>query len=126
MFLLAVFAGSALILAALGLYAVTSYLVSQGSREFGIRIALGATSSRIICTVMARSFLLVAAGLVIGTGAAIALTRFMSSLLFGVDATDKVTFASVAALLMVIAMLAVLVPALRATRVDPVVSLRQE
>ena len=126
MLLLAVFAASALALAALGLYAVTSYLVSQCSREFGIRIALGATSSRIIYTVMVRSFLLVAAGLVIGTGAAIALTRFMSSLLFGVDATDGVTFASVAALLIVISMLAVLVPALRATRVDPVVSLRYE
>lgn len=88
MFLLTVFAGSALALAALGLYAVTSYLVSQCSREFGIRIALGATSSRIIGTIMARSFVLVAAGLVIGTGAAMALTRFMSSLLFGIDATD--------------------------------------
>ena len=126
MFLLAVFAGSALALAALGLYAVTSYLVSQCSREFGIRIALGATSFRIIGTIMARSFVLVAAGLVIGTGAAMALTRFMSSLLFGIDATDGVTFASAAMLLVAISMLAVLVPALRATRVNPVVLLRYE
>ena len=126
MFLLTVFAGSALTLAALGLYAVTSYLVSQCSREFGIRIALGATSSRVMSTVMARSFVLVTAGLVLGTGFAMALTRFMSSLLFGIDATDGVTFASVATLLIAISMLAVLVPALRATRVDPVVSLRYE
>jgi putative ABC transport system permease protein len=125
-FLLAVFAASALALAALGLYAVTSYLVSQCSREFGIRIALGATSFRIIGTILARSFVLVAAGLVIGTVAAMALTRFMSSLLFGIDATDGVTFASVATLLVAISMLAVFVPALRATRVDPVVSLRYE
>jgi predicted permease len=126
MFLLAVFSASALALAALGLYAVTSYSVSQCSREFGIRIALGATSSRIIGTIMVRSFVLVAAGLLIGTGAALALTRFMSSLLFGIDATDGVTFASVDTLLVTISMLAVLVPALRATRVDPVVSLRYE
>lgn len=125
-FLLTAFAGSALGLAALGLYAVTSYLVSQCSREFGIRIALGAAPFRIVRTIMARSFVLVAAGLVIGTGAAMALTRFMSSLLFGIDATDAVTFASVDALLIAISMLAVLVPALRATRVDPVISLRYE
>ena len=105
---------------------MTSYLVSQCSREFGIRIALGATSSRIIGTIMARSFVLVVAGLVIGTGVAMALTRFMSSLLFGIDATDGVTFASVATLLVAVSMLAVLVPALRATRVNPVVSLRYE
>ncbi|MEO8594368.1 MAG: ABC transporter permease [Candidatus Solibacter sp.] len=126
MFLLAVFAGAALALATLGLYAVTSYLVGQCAREIGIQIALGATSYRIIRTIMARSLILVAAGLGIGTGAAMALTRFMSSLLFGIDATDGVTFASVATLLVAISMLAVLVPALRATRVDPSVSLRYE
>jgi putative ABC transport system permease protein len=126
MFLLVVFAASALALAALGHYAVTSYLVSQCSREFGIRIALGATSLRIIGTIMAHSLVLVAVGLVIGTSSAMLLTRFMSSLLFGIDATDGATFASVAALLIAISMFAVLVPALRATRVDPVVSLRCE
>jgi ABC-type antimicrobial peptide transport system permease subunit len=89
-------------------------------------MALGATSFDIISRILARGFVLVATGLVIGTCAAMALTRFMSSLLFGIDATDGATFASVAALLTAISMLAVLVPALRATRVDPVVSLRYE
>ncbi len=127
MFLLTVFAGSALALAALGLYAVTSYLVSQCSREFGIRIALGATSFRIIGTIMARSFVLVAAGLVVGTGAASWVLRDSCRVCCsGLMRPMGVTFASVAILLVAITTLAVLVPALRATRVDPVVALRYE
>lgn len=126
MFLLAVFAGLALALCTFGLYALTSYLVSQCFREFGIRIALGATSSRIIGTIVARSLVLVGAGLVIGACAAMSLTRLMSSLLFDIGATDGTTFAAVAALLIAVSMIAALVPALRATRVNPAVSLRHE
>jgi putative ABC transport system permease protein len=126
MLLLALFAACAFALAAFGLYAVTTHLVGQCSREFGIRIALGATTSRILGTVMARGLVLAAVGLVIGTGLSIGLTRFMTSLLFGIEATDQTTFLLVATLLLVTSILAVVPPALRASRVDPVVSLRYE
>ena len=126
MLLLAVFAGSALFLAAVGIYAVTSYVVGHSTRECGIRMALGATQQRIIGMVLVRGLRLVAVGLIIGTAVAMSLTQFMSTLLFGIESTDVITFVSVAILLVAISMLGVLVPAVRATRVDPAVSLRCE
>ena len=126
MLLLALFATCALTLAAFGLYAVTTHLAGQCSREFGIRIALGATTSRILGTVIARGLILATVGMAIGSGISIALTRFMTSLLFGIAVNDQTTFVSVATLLLVTSTLAVVPPALRASRVDPAVSLRYE
>jgi putative ABC transport system permease protein len=125
-FLMALFAGVAALLAAVGLYGVMAYLVGQRTHEIGIRLALGAQRRDILRLIVGHGLALTAVGLVVGLAGALALTRFMTTLLFGVTPTDGFTFASVALLLTTVALLACLVPARRAARVDPMVALRYE
>ena len=124
--LLGVFAGVALVMAVLGVFGVLSYVVTQRTRELGIRIALGASNGAVQRTVMARGFALVGAGLLLGLIGAYALTRFMATLLYGVTPTDPLTFVGVGAVLVVAAGVASYLPARRATRVDPIIALRAE
>jgi len=124
--LLAVFASLALALAAIGIYGVTSYLVSEQTHEIGVRMALGAQPSDVSRLVLGHGARLAGIGIIGGTAASLALTRLLSSLLFGVSATDPLTFAGVAILLILVALAACYVPARRAMRVDPVVALRCE
>jgi predicted permease len=124
MLLLAVFAGIALVLATIGIYGVMAYLVNQGNRELGIRIALGATPRNILNLVVKQGMALAVAGVTIGLAAAFLLTRLIQSLLFGVNATDPLTFVGIAVLLAAVALLACYVPARRAARIDPLISLR--
>jgi predicted permease len=124
--LIGVFSIFALTLACLGIYGVIAYLVTQRYKEIGIRIALGATRGNILKLILARTFKLTAAGILAGLIAAFFLSRFLSSILFGVTAHDSLTFIAVPACLIVIALLAGYLPARRATRVDPVTSLRYE
>jgi predicted permease len=124
--LLAVFAGVALVMAGLGVFGVLSFLVAQRTRELGIRVALGAAPSAVRRMVVGRGLGLVAAGLAIGVVGAVALTRLMASLLYGVTATDPLTYGGVAAVLLAIGALASYLPAQRATRVDPIIALRAE
>jgi putative ABC transport system permease protein len=124
--LLSAFAGIALFLAALGIYGVLSYFVSQRSRELGIRLALGAKRSALFALVIGQGIRPVVAGAVIGLAGAMALTSVMQTLLFGVQALDPPTYAMALALLGTIAITACAVPALRATQVDPLVALRDE
>ena len=126
MMLLAGFAGVALLLAALGIYGVISYTVSQRTRELGIRIALGATRQKVVGLVLGRGLVLTAVGVTVGLVAAFWLTRILASLLFGIGALDVVTYATVAVVLVGVAALASWVPARRAARVDPVVAMRVE
>ena len=126
MTLLSAFAVLALVLASIGLYGVLSYAVTQRSREIGLRIALGASSRRVLGMVVGRGLALTGAGLALGLALAAAGTRAMQSMLYGVEALDPSTFAAVAALLCAIATLACWIPARRATRVDPISVLREE
>jgi putative ABC transport system permease protein len=114
----------ALILAMSGLYAVIAYVVSQSSREYGIRIALGATRMAVVGLVTGRALRLVAAGMVLGAAAAAGLSRLIASLLFGVRPGDPVTYGLVALLLAGVAAAAVALPVIRAMRVDPTACLR--
>jgi hypothetical protein len=125
-YLLGSFAALALILAAVGLYSVLAYLVTQRTREIGIRMALGARHTHVLRLVMSHGGKLTAAGLVLGVGGALALTRFMKSLLFGVTTKDPATFAGVVVMLAVVALAACYIPARRAMRVEPMVALRDE
>ena len=124
--LLGAFAAFALLLAAVGIYGVMSYLVTQSTHDIGLRVALGAQPGNILGLVVRQGMELAAIGILAGLAGAAALTRVMASLLFGVSATDAVTFGAVAALLAAVAFAATVIPARRATRVDPMVALREE
>jgi len=124
MLLLGVFASVALALATIGIYSVMAYLVDQGTRELGIRIALGASSRHILSLVLLQGVALAFSGVTIGLASAFLLTRLIRSLLFGVEATDPTTFAGISLLLAMITLLASYIPAQRAARIDPLISLR--
>jgi len=126
MLLLAAFAGLALLLAAVGIYSVMSYSVSRRTHEIGIRISLGAKTTDVLLLVLRQGLLLAATGSAIGILGALILSRLMATLLYGVRPIDAITFASVAGLLMIIALAACCIPARRAMRVDPMVALRYE
>ncbi|HWF47883.1 MAG TPA: FtsX-like permease family protein, partial [Bryobacteraceae bacterium] len=124
--LLGLFSVLALVLAAIGIYGVISYAVAQRTHEIGIRLALGAQSKDVVRMILAQGATITGAGVVIGIIAALGLTRLMSKLLFAVSAADPSTFAAVAIMLMLIAMLACYIPARRTLRVDPMIALRDE
>jgi putative ABC transport system permease protein len=124
--LISTFSILALLLAAIGIYGVLAYAVAERTREIGIRMALGAKKSDITFMLLKRTLLLVMAGVAIGGCGALALTRVLSKFLFEVKPTDPATFLAVAAILAVTGIVAGLLPARRATRVDPVVALRWE
>ncbi len=124
--MLGAFALFALLLAIVGVYGVLSHLVTQGSHDIGVRMALGAERSRILSMVLLQGMELTGAGVAIGLVGAVLLTRVMSSLLFGVSARDLATFSVVPLVLLVTAVVASYIPARRATRLDPVTALRDE
>jgi putative ABC transport system permease protein len=124
--LVAAFSGIALLLAGIGIFGVIAYSVAQRTHEIGLRAALGASRGRLMSLVMRHAAILTFAGLALGIAGAIGGTRFMSSLLFGVQPNDIVSMAVAALLLAVVALLAAWIPARRAARVDPLVALRAE
>jgi ABC-type antimicrobial peptide transport system permease subunit len=124
MMLLGVFASVALALATIGIYGVMAYLVNQGTRELGIRIALGASPRNILSLVVRQGLVLAFSGVAIGLAAAFLLVRLIRSLLFGVEVTDPLTFVGISLLLAMITLLACYIPAQRAARIDPMISLR--
>lgn len=126
MVMLGAFAAFALLLAVIGVFGVLSHLVTQSTHDIGLRMALGAERRRIVTMVVWQGLELTAAGVVVGVLGAVALTRVMASLLFDVSTTDWATFTAVPVMLTLIALLASYIPARRATRVDPVVALRDE
>ncbi|HEY6346153.1 MAG TPA: ABC transporter permease [Bryobacteraceae bacterium] len=126
MLLMTVFGCCALLLAAIGIYGLMAYSVEQRTQEIGIRLALGAEGSQVRNMVVRQGLALASAGVIVGIAAALGLTRFLQSLLFGVKARDPLTFVSVPALLIVVALISVWIPAARASKVNPVESLRYE
>ena len=124
--LLAVFAGIAMLLSAIGIYGVISYTVAQRTHELGIRAALGASAANLLGLVLRGGMLMTGLGLVLGFAGALGLTRWMASLLYGVGARDPLTIAAVGGILGCVALLACYIPAHRATKVDPMVALRYE
>jgi len=126
MWLLAAFAGTALALAAAGIYGVISYFVIQRTHEIGVRMALGATAQSVLTLVLRQGSLMVVLGGVIGIGVSFAMTRFVAGMIYGIRVTDLFTYLSVSVLLAVVALLACYIPAWRVTRIDPMVTLRYE
>jgi putative ABC transport system permease protein len=126
MLLLTVFAAVALVLAAVGIYGLMSYAVEQRTQEIGIRMALGAGQGNMMKLILGQGMLLAAIGIAIGLAAAYGLTRVLAGLLFGVKATDPLTFSLVAVILATVALIAAFIPARRATRIDPILALRNE
>jgi putative ABC transport system permease protein len=126
MLLLSAFAGVAMLLAMLGIYGITSYYVTQRTHEIGVRMALGAQIADVLKLVLRRAMLLAVVGIVLGVAGAALVTRYLSSLLFGVQPIDAITFAAVGLGLVLVALVASLIPARRATRVDPLTALRYE
>jgi putative ABC transport system permease protein len=126
MLLLSAFAGVAMLLAMLGIYGITSYYVTQRTHEIGVRMALGAQIADVLGLVLRRAMLLAVVGIVLGVAGAALVTRYLSSLLFGVQPIDVITFAAVGLGLVLVALVASLIPARRATRVDPLTALRYE
>jgi putative ABC transport system permease protein len=124
--LLGVFASVAALLAAIGIYGVLAYAVVQRTQEIGVRVALGARRAQVMALVMRRGLILTTIGLTLGLAGAAAGARYLQSMLFGVEPLDAMTFIQVAVVFTAVAMLASFLPARRATRIDPVVALRQE
>ena len=126
MVLLSIFAGLALTLAAIGIYGLMSYSVLQRTQEIGIRMALGASRRNVLGLVLTQGMQLTGIGVVLGLALAYGTTRVLGSLLFGVKATDPVTFGGVGGILAMVALLSAYIPARRATVIDPVISIRYE
>jgi ABC-type antimicrobial peptide transport system permease subunit len=126
MILLAAFAALAVAMSCVGIFGVTSYLIGERTREIGVRMALGARRGDVLRLVVGQGARMVFLGVLIGIAASLALTRLMSNQLYGVSASDPITFIGVAVLLLIVAVFACYIPARRATTIDPIIALRCE